>query len=81
MNAQPSPADRHNAHMQAVRAIQRRNHYERCCLKIATFMEWERQAQARNTRGLSDHEREQLLILVQMRDELRAEMEKAGQQP
>ena len=70
----PTFIERHNAHMSAVRAIQRRHHYERVCLKIAEFMRWARMAEAGEGPPLDAQEIDQLVHLTRMRDDLAAEM-------
>lgn len=73
--------DRHAEHMASVRAVQRRSHYARVCLKIAEFMRWARLAEAGEGPPLDAQELDQLGHLTRLRDELAAEMVAAGQLP
>jgi len=67
--------ERHNAHMAAVRACQRRGQLERVGQAIARHQTWDRAG------VLSARERETLGLLVALHDEIAAEMRAEGQEP
>ena len=68
--------ERHNRHMAAVRAVQRRGQYDRLLGRaIAEHRLWDRQD------VLTDRERETLALLVDLRDDLAQRMRAEGQKP
>ena len=81
------PQEIHAAHMERVRAVHRRSAWERVLSKIAFYEMWERSIETGKRLGhhlpddppLTDHERDQLRHLRELRDVIRAEMIEAGQ--
>ena len=81
------PQEIHEQHMERVRAVHRRSAWERVLAKIAFYEFWERSIETGKKIGqhqpddppLSEHERDQLRHLRELRDVIRAEMIDAGQ--
>ena len=67
--------ERHNAHMAAVRAIQRRHQLQRVESVLARHEAW------RRTGVQLEGDAESVAALIDMRDDLIAEMTATGQQP
>lgn len=67
--------ERHNAHMAAVCARQRRGQLERVGQAIARLQSWDRAG------VLSERERETLGLLLDLHKEIAAEMRAEGQEP
>ena len=74
-------AERHAAHMAAVRAVQRRSWHERVQQRIAKMERWARLAQEGLGPPLLEHERASLLALYEQRDQLSQQMRDEGQEP
>ena len=72
---------RHNRHMEAVYAVQRRSALERVLCKISYYHQWEREAKAGIAEPMSSYYSDQLEYHYEMRDALRKEMRDAGQIP
>ncbi len=71
--------ERDEAHMERVRAVHRRSAWERVLSKIASYEMWERGSHDPDVSPLTDHERDQLKYLRELREVIRQEMIDAGQ--
>ena len=73
------PNEANDAHMERVRAVHRRSAWERVLSKIASYEMWERGSHDPDVPPLTDHERDQLRCLRELREVIRQEMIDAGQ--